>query len=65
MTTFTVEPTGRDDEWEWQVSRDGVLIGLHITQERAQAFADRGGEPEPVRVEEPADDQLDMFWRAA
>jgi hypothetical protein len=37
---YEIEPSGRTDEWAWQVRRyDGVIIGFHQTKERAEAFA--------------------------
>jgi hypothetical protein len=37
---YEIEPSGRTDGWAWQVRRsDGVVIGLHQTKERAEAFA--------------------------
>ncbi|HUO22328.1 MAG TPA: hypothetical protein VMU59_07415 [Caulobacteraceae bacterium] len=35
-----VEPSGRKDEWAWQVrrKRDRVIVGLFKTQERAEAW---------------------------
>lgn len=66
---LAVEPTGRDDEWTHRVRRldDDLVVGLFRTPERAQAFADNGGEPLPTaRPEAPdTDAQLDMFGAAA
>lgn len=64
MTAYRVEPTGREDEWEWQTVRvdDGVVVGFHMTRERAQAFADNGAVP--VLDEPPPQvdlDQMDLF----
>lgn len=66
MTGFTIEPTGRDDEWTHQLVRlsDGVVVGFHETERRAQAFADRGAEPLPVEyTSRPVehDDQFELF----
>lgn len=62
--SYRVEPTGRDDEWSWQVIRlsDGVVVGWFRSERTARAYADNGGEPllvePPVQV---AVDQLDLF----
>lgn len=65
MSGYRVEPSNRSDEWSWQTVRleDGVVVGFHETQERAQAFADRGAEPEPVKItSRPVEvDQFEMF----
>lgn len=41
MSDLIIEPSGRSDEWVWQVRRrsDGVVVGLFRTRERAEAWA--------------------------
>jgi hypothetical protein len=64
--THRVEPTGRDDEWEWQVvlQDDGCIVGWFMTEERAQEVADNDGEAPltvPRHLRDEDDGQLEMF----
>ena len=51
--TFAVEPSGRRDDYRWQVLRlsDGVVIGVYLSKESAERAAMAEGVKWLLRVE--------------